>query len=242
MNTKQHSISKSIVLHLLPGAVGTIVYILITPFLIKSGYPSLLGILVAAAVVILPIELGYLSYEARKVNGSFSLKGVVLYREALPKWQYMVIPLGLLIWGVLVTGLTPPLDNLIAKVWFSWLPKWFYIFDLDQLQGYTRPALLVTFWVGLIVNGLVLPFVEELYFRGFLLPRIDRFGKWSPLINLSLFSLYHFWTPWQFISRIVMLLPWVYFAWRKRNIYLTIIAHCTANTLGWLLTWGLILG
>jgi len=99
----------------------------------------------------------------------------------------------------------------------------------------------VTFLVGLVVNGFALPIVEELYFRGHLLPRIDRFGKWAPLINICLFSLYHFWTPWQVISRIVLLLPWVYTVWHKRNILLIIITHCAANTLGWLLTWGLIL-
>jgi membrane protease YdiL (CAAX protease family) len=242
MNIKQHSILKSIILHLLPGAAGTILYVIITPILMANGYPSLLGILIAAATIILPIELGYLFYEASKVNGNFSLKGIVLYREALPKWQYVAIPLGLIIWGFLSTGITPLLDNTIAKSWFSWLPEWYFIFNLEQLQSYARNALLVTFWVGLIVNGLVLPFVEELYFRGFLLPGLDRFGKWAPLINMSLFSLYHFWTPWQAISRIILLLPWVYVTWRKRNIYLIIITHCAANVIGWLLTWGLILG
>jgi len=239
---KQHSLIKLITLHVLPGFVGTIAYILIAPTLMKNGYPAILGILIAAAIVILPIELGYLFYQAMKVNGTFSLKGIVLYREALPKWQYVIIPLGLIVWGFLITGITPLLDNIILKAWFSWLPKWFAIFDVDQLQGYTRPALLLTFWVGLIVNGIMLPFVEEYYFRGYLLPRLNRFGKWAPLINLSLFSLYHFWTPWQFFSRIISLLPWVYVAWHKRNIYLIIITHCTANILGWLLIWGLILG
>jgi hypothetical protein len=210
--------------------------------LIENGYPSLLGILIAAAIVILPIELGYLLYRANKLNRSASLKGIVFYREALPKWQYVVIPLGLVAWGFLATGITPWLDSVVAKILFSWLPEWFFIFDLVQFQDYARPALLVTFWVGLIVNGFALPIVEELYFRGYLLPRIERFGKWAPLINLSLFSLYHFWTPWEIISRIILLLPWVYVAWRKRNIYLIMIAHCAANTLGWLLTWGLILG
>lgn len=239
---RQHSLFKSIILHLIPGLVGTIAYILITPFLMESGYPAILGILISAAVIILPIELGYLLYLARKINGSFSLKGIVLNREVLPKWQYVVIPLGLVVWGFLATWLTPLLDNIIANSWFSWLPNWYFIFDPDQLQEYARPELLLTFWVGLVVNGFMLPFVEEYYFRGYLLPRINRNGKWAPFINLSLFSLYHFWTPWQFISRIILLLPWVYVAWRKRNIYLIIITHCTANVLGWLLTWGLILG
>lgn len=242
MDTKQHSILRSVILHLLPGAAGTVAYVIIAPILMESGYPSMLAILIAATAVILPVEFGYLLYRARKINGSLSLKGIVVYREALPKWQYVIIPLGLVVWGFLATGLTPLLDTIIAKAWFSWLPEWFFIFELDKLQSYARPASLITFWVGLISNGLVLPIVEELYFRGYLLPRLDRFGNWAPLINLSLFSLYHFWTPWQFISRIILLLPWVYAAWRKRNIYLIIIAHCTANILGWLLTWGLILG
>jgi membrane protease YdiL (CAAX protease family) len=242
MKSKQHSILKTTTLHLLPGALGTAAYAIIAPILIENGYPSLLGLLIAAAIVILPTELGYLLYRAKKLNGNFSLKGIVLYREALPKWQYVFIPLGLVVWGFLATGITPWLDNVVAEILFSWLPEWFFIFDLDQFQGYARPALLVTFWVGLIVNGFALPIVEELYFRGYLLPRIERFGKWAPLINLSLFSLYHFWTPWEFLSRIILLLPWVYVAWRKRNIYLIMTAHCAANTLGWLLTWGLILG
>jgi len=242
MNTKQHSIQKSILLHLLPGLAGTIAYVIITPVLIASGYPSMFSILVVAALVILPIELGYLLYQARQINGTFSLKNVVLYRKPLPKWQYVVIPLGLVVWGFLATGVTPLLDNVIAKAWFSWLPEWFFIFDPAQVEGFTRSALIVTFVVGLFVNGFALPILEELYFRGYLLPRIERFGNWAPLINVSMFSLYHLWTPWQAISRILWMLPWVYTAWRKQNIYLIMIAHCAANTLGWLLTWGLILG
>jgi membrane protease YdiL (CAAX protease family) len=242
MNTKQHSIQKSILLHLLPGVAGTITYIVIAPILMKNGYPSMLAILIAAALVILPIELGFLFYRAKQIKGTFSLREIVLYRKTLPKWQYVVIPLLLVIWGFLVTGITPLLDIVIAKNWFSWLPGWFFIFDISQFKEYGRSALLVTFWVGLVVNGFALPMVEEFYFRGYLLPRLQRFGKWAPVINVSLFSLYHFWTPWQTISRILWLLPWVYTVWHKQNIYLMMIAHCIANVLGWLLTWGLILG
>jgi hypothetical protein len=39
--------------------------------------------------------------------------------------------------------------------------------------------------------------VEEYYFRGYLLPRLSRFGSLAPVINVALFSLYHFFTPWQ---------------------------------------------
>ena len=116
-----------------------------------------------------------------------------------------------------------------------------FFFDLSQYKGFDQPVLRLTFLVYLVVNGLALPIIEELYFRGYLLPKLERYGKWAPLINLSLFSLYHFWAPWGTISRILWLLPWVYVVWRKRNIYLIMITHITINVIGSLLTWGLIL-
>ena len=238
---EQHSIGKILALHLLPSAAGTLAYIILAPIFMQNGYPAILALLIAVTAVILPIELGVLFYQARKTNGTLFLKEILPYRKPLPKWQYVVIPLGLILWGFLATFFTSILDNTIAEAWFSWLPEWFFVFDLSQYEGYARPALMLTFYVYLIVNGVVMPFVEELYFRGYLLPRLERFGNWAPLINLSLFSLYHFWTPWGIISRILWLLPWVYVVWRKRNIYLIMITHITINVIGSLLTWGLIL-
>jgi len=46
------------------------------------------------------------------------------------------------------------------------------------------------------LNVILGPLVEELYFRGYLLPRLHRFGIWAPLINISLFAAYHLWKPW----------------------------------------------
>ena len=237
----QNSIGKILAFHLLPSTAGTLPYIILAPIFMQNGYPAILALLIAVTAVILPIELGVLFYQARKTNGTLFLKEILPYRKPLPKWQYVVIPLGLILWGFLATFFTSILDNTIAEAWFSWLPEWFFVFDLSQYEGYARPALMLTFYVYLIVNGVVMPFVEELYFRGYLLPRLERFGNWAPLINLSLFSLYHFWTPWGIISRILWLLPWVYVVWRKRNIYLIMITHITINVIGSLLTWGLIL-
>jgi membrane protease YdiL (CAAX protease family) len=46
--------------------------------------------------------------------------------------------------------------------------------------------------------------VEEMYFRGYLLPRISRLGAWAPLVNTVLFSLYHLFTPWLNVGRIAI--------------------------------------
>ena len=235
---KQYSVSKSIVLHLLPGALGTLVYVFLAPIFIKNGYPAMLALLIAVGILTLPLQVGYLLIQRRNTDD----QPVIGLRASLPKWQYIIFPLGMVIWGFLASGALSLLDISVAKAWFSWLPDWFYIFDVEQFKVFSREALMITFWIGLVVNGFVAPIIEEFYFRGHLLPRLSGPGNWSPLINISLFSLYHFWSPWQIISRIIWLLPWGYIVWRKKNIYLMMIAHVTANTLGWLLTWSLILG
>jgi membrane protease YdiL (CAAX protease family) len=200
------------------------------------------ALLVIVGGVSVPFEIGYLLLRAKRTSDTYALKSVVQLREPLPKWQYFVFPLVMVIWAFLASGAMSLVDPIIAKAWFGWLPDWFFVFDLNQLKTFSREALLITFWVALIVNGFLGPITEEYYFRGHLLPRLSRLGNWAPLVNISLFSLYHFWIPWEFFSRIVWLLPWGYVVWRKKNFYLMMIAHCTVNILGILLTWGRILG
>jgi hypothetical protein len=68
------------------------------------------------------------------------------------------------------------------------------------------------------------------------------FGSWAPLVNVVLFSLYHFWTPWNFLSRVVLLAPMVYLVRWKRNIYIGMIAHCLLNLIGTTVLFAQLLG
>ena len=94
----------------------------------------------------------------------------------------------------------------------------------------------------MLANGIVGPVVEELYFRGYLLPRIAWLGRWAPVLNTVLFSLYHFFTPWANVGRIVALLPMVYTAWWKRNIYLSMAVHVLWNLGAMMLLLAVLLG
>jgi membrane protease YdiL (CAAX protease family) len=157
--------------------------------------------------------------------------------------MYIAFPLIILVWGVLVTALVSPIDNLFLNRLFGWLPDWYALRSLLQIkEAYPRAAILVTAACALILNGIVGPIVEELYFRGHLLPRLSRFGRWAPLLNVILFSLYHLWTPWMFFSRVVLLVPMVYLVWWRRNIYIGIIAHCLLNLIGTLVLFAQLLG
>jgi membrane protease YdiL (CAAX protease family) len=83
--------------------------------------------------------------------------------------------------------------------------------------------------IAFVFNGLLGPMTEELYFRGYLLPRIGRYGTWAPVLNTCLFSLYHVWTPWRWPQIAVGFLPLALAAWRTRSIYVSMTAHVTVN-------------
>jgi membrane protease YdiL (CAAX protease family) len=114
----------------------------------------------------------------------------------------------------------------------SWVPSW----TLDpipiDLSRFAPWTLVLTAILMFVLNGIFGPFVEELYFRGHLMPRLDRFGALAPLLNAVLFACCHLWTPWNAPSRIAGFFPIAYVVWRKRNIGIGIATHIALNMTG----------
>ncbi len=243
VDKQRHSIPQTIVLHLLPGGIATAVYVLTAPLALAWSYPTITALYLPMILTVIVLELGYLLVQGRKETGALSLKEVVDYRQPVPWWYYLLFPVLIVVWGIIVSGLITPVDNLILSRVFAWLPDWYALRDLFEIpQTYPRETLLVTAVFAMILNGIIGPVVEEMYFRGHLLPRISWLRGWAPLVNVVLFSLYHFWTPWMFLSRVVLLVPMVYLVWWKRNIYIGIIAHCLLNLIGTAVLFARLLG
>lgn len=221
-------------LHLLPGAIVTAGFAVAVPLGIRFGVPPLLTFLCLGTFHVIPIELGYLLFQARKKNSTFSLRGIVLYRERIPAWQYPALALPLLGWMFFLSLiLSSPMDRYLINHFFAWLPDWFFVQrSFAELDRYSRISLQVTGILWILINGLIGPIVEELYFRGYLMPRMVRLRKWAPLMNSVLFLIYHFFSPWQNPLRILGFTPLFYVVWWKRNIYLGMIVHCLINISG----------
>jgi hypothetical protein len=242
-NAQQHSLMQSITLHLLPGIGILVAFVVLAPILDRLGLSSAMALFIVIGCVLVPVELGILFYQGKKLSGKFTLKDVVLYKEPLPKKQYIGLGIILFIWLMLILMVVfTPIDNFIAERWFFWLPDWFFLTKfIENFEQYPQSVILVTATLGVLFNGLLGPVVEELYFRGYLLPRISRYGKWAPLLNAILFSVYHIFSPWRIPGIIVATIPFVYVAWWKRNIYIGMIVHCVANTLSSLALFALLL-
>jgi membrane protease YdiL (CAAX protease family) len=238
---EQHSIFKSLTLHLLPGVFILALFLASVPFVMRAGFPSLVAMVTVGVTFGLGFQLWHLYYEGKKRNGKWALEGIVEYRQPMPIWQYFVfVPLFVII-AFIIDGVTNPLKvaflNMLPR-----LPEWFEMRDISMLASYPKSVLTITFSLYLLLNGIAAPIIEELYFRGYLMPRLSRFGRWTPVVETALFTLYHFWQPYYWISQFFLFLPVTAAVYLKRNFKLGLIVHMTLNTLGGLLTLAMVLG
>ena len=186
--------------------------------------------------MLIPLQMGILFYEGRKLNNKFSLKGVIRYTEKSSRKEYLIyIPLLIVFNLIMFLFIAPPVNDFMVETLFRWYPQEYNfqnaMADSAVFAGYQGVQLgMILYIIGPAILG---PLVEELYFRGYLLPRMGKYAKkWAPVINTTLFSLYHFFSPWENPIRILALIPLVYVVWRTKNIRFGIAVHIALNTFG----------
>jgi len=234
---KQLSKPQAIFYHLYPGIIILLSFAVLTPILAAHDYPPQLGILASIILVAIPLFISHLNWAKKKENRQsfWQLNG---YKNKLSNGKLVLYSLALVVFMFLVWGITQPLDKIISQKLLAWLPAWFTVQDF---QNYSREIIVLTLVVNLLVNGFLAPFIEEFYFRGYLLPRMAAWGKWAFVLNALLFSLYHFWQPYVYLTLILSLLPMTWLVWKTRDLRLAILTHCLLNIIGALLSFGLIM-
>ena len=199
---------------------------------LRDTIPPFMSFMIVALVVLVPVETGIIMAYSKKETGKANLSSAFADHATLPFGKivlYSMIPffIALIIFAVL-----SPYENefLLSSV-FKWVPSYLLISDFftKQLSAYPPHIITISLVLAFAANGLVAPIAEELFFRGFLMPRISRFGKWVPLIITVLFSLYHLFSPWENLTRILAVYPMTYIVWKKKNIYIGMLTHCCLN-------------
>lgn len=226
-----HSIPRIILLHLLPGIPILLITILLSNPLIGIGFPFVLSLFIAIAFGLIPCELLILFIAAKRKGGK--IKDIICYTKKMPAWQIFIWVFPLLSINGLAFATIPQLEQPLWML-FSHIPDWarISIEAVKSQPGFIWPAIIL----GLLMNGFLGPIVEEIYFRGYLLPRMANLGKLAPLVNTILFSLYHLFSPWEIVTRIIAVLPYAYVVWYKKNIRIGIFVHCLGNLLGLIAT------
>jgi membrane protease YdiL (CAAX protease family) len=136
--------------------------------------------------------------------------------------------------GIMSVTVAPLENNLFAPIsnkLTQSMPAYFDWNNIEYFKQYSKDILLLTCVSYFILNVIVGPIIEELFFRGYLTSKISRYSNFAPLIITILFSLYHFWLPFGNLFRISIFFPAALIAWRKKNIYISIVFHCLCNLL-----------
>lgn len=229
----RHSIIKSVILHLLPGILVGICYYAIIPILKNNGYPSAMALTLSGLFVLCPFVLFFLLTQ-KKVEGTKSVREIIFYKKPMKVWEYIVYSFVI----ILLAGLAFKAFGFasdVLKPLFDWMPS-YMVLDMGLSNEYLKSKLITTYILFLLMVVVVLPIVEEVYFRGYLLPRMPlKLKSWDVLVHSGLFALYHTWTPWLAITRAIGVLPLVYLVKRKQNIYIGMIAHCLINSIDFII-------
>ncbi len=225
---RKHSLLKSTILHLLPGLLIGGCYFALVPVVRKFGFPSVMALMLSGIFVLIPFELGLLIFQKRATGQTF-FKGIVLYFNKITTWKYFVlVPAIFIASGLLFKAFS--FTSTYLKTLFAWLPSYMFM-DMGLDGSYSRSILIKTYIPFFFLIVLILPTIEELYFRGYLLPRMpSRLKGWTEIIHSGLFAAYHTWTPWMFVVRTIGVLPLIYTVKRKENLLIGIIAHCLINS------------
>lgn len=226
---QRHTWLQSLAYHLLPGLAPLVCTLVLTPVMQAQGLPVAMALYLGAVLGVLPVQMGILWYLGWKRNGRLSLQGVVLLRERVPAGRMALVVFGLFVWATLVFGLLGKWLNGALLPAFQWMPATLRLLS-DDFSAFPLGVALTAWGIGLVGCAWLAPFVEELYFRGFLLPRMPVSPTWSPVANAVLFSAYHFWSPWQILTRIVAIAPMNYAVQKNRSIWVSVFTHCLLNT------------
>ena len=231
---EQMSLPKSALLHLFPGVLIIIFDIIAAPFVEQLGFPLLLTLILADLIILIPVELAVLLYMSKKENNNFNLRELIPYFEPLPPKNFLGLLILTFIWAFLINMLMFPVSAFLSENIFVWMPEVFFSNDPAILEGmdfsqYPQTNLMIVLILAIAGIGIGVPIVEELYFRGYLMSRISRFGIWASVITVALWSLYHLWAPWSFFAYLLAFIPLAFVVLKTKNLYIAIVGHMLAN-------------
>ncbi|GAA4657336.1 CPBP family intramembrane glutamic endopeptidase [Kineococcus glutinatus] len=217
----------TLALFLVPGAACTLWALAVGPLLAAHGLPAVLA---GSLSPVVPLELVLLLRLGRRATGRWGLRGIVGFRRRLPWWRLVATAAALYLAGVGLHLALDPLSTLVEDRHLGWMP--------DALAGdtagtpHTATGLLVLLLGSVLLNGLVHPLVEELYFRGWLLPRMPVAGTAAVVANAALFSLQHFWQPQLYLLVFLVQLLVQLVLVRCGDLRVPVAVHCAVNLTG----------
>jgi hypothetical protein len=238
-----HPMWLSIGLHLLPGILATVVYIPLAKLFWNNNLPVIFAFYLVLGAILVPFEYGVIllisnkkTIKPQNLTEKVKFPSIIKNTKKNSVKSTILLSFLALTWILIIMGGVDKLLGVSAWIhenWFGWLPEFFDFTGVyNNPEQYSTGILVVILLLTLIFGAIIGPLVEEIYFRGYLMPRIGKNTSIAPFLNAIFFALYHLWTPWMFPMRVIGLLPMVFLVWFKKDIKIGIYSHIALNLLG----------
>lgn len=193
---------------------------------LQNAIPSILLFFICGFIFLFPYQI------CVSVGEKLFKRNLLYYRFDKLKWWQLIL---LVIISVAIAGLasyliTPSerslLSDAIIKLesvtpdYFNWGAS---------LKNYSYPLIIFTCIIYCIFNVIVCPVIEEYFFRGVLTNRLREYGYVAPIFVTIVFSLYHFWLPFDNLFRIAAFIVPSILAFKFRDVRISIGFHCICN-------------
>lgn len=196
------------------------------------------GVIASLMLLIFAVVGFLLNLKEAKANHVSIWVRLLLKKISGKQW---LICLGIMIAGIIISYMLTPLVAYFEKIPGlsipDYMPFWLNpsIDSMNTDMGILSPdyplkgnyLVLVIMTITLLLNILA----EEIYFRGWLLPKMQNFGKWSWVLNGTLFALYHTFQLWLFPVLLPLSLATALTVYLSKSILPAVVTHVVANFL-----------
>ena len=196
------------------------------------------GIIASIMLSIFVIIGFFLIKKEAKANNISILERLLIKKLGAKQW---LICLGIMVVGIVLSYVVSPTIEFFKELPGLSIPDYMPFWlnpsidpmntDMEVLSpNYSLKGnylVLVIMAITLLLNILA----EEIYFRGWLLPKMQNFGKWSWILNGFLFAMYHTFQLWLFPMLFVLSLATTLTVYLSKSILPAFVSHIVANFL-----------
>jgi uncharacterized protein len=239
-STKQLSLIGLLASVFIPSFLAFLSFHFVLPILHERDVPTLIGWPLVASIGLLIFSLYAifrLYFESKELNISL-LDRMCIHRISIRIW---LICFAILVIGLVAIAGLQELNKFLIQFFNFKIPIYMPFFldpNIDSrfasmqeispgynIQGNSLILLLMA--VTLLLNIIT----EELYFRAWLLPKMERYGKLSWVFNAFLFALYHTFQIWLLPIILAASLVFAYIFYFSKSIWPSLVFHLIMNFL-----------
>lgn len=219
----QLSLSRAFLLQLLPGVFSSTGFLILAYSFRDTGASALFFLALAVVVLEVPVSFWLMARELKREGQAGQWHAAFPWRKRLKLSRYLLIGLPLIVMSIAAMGIfSTQVGPVLRAAWFSWVPAWAIMAPGGNPLGSVPLGLFMSVVLAMIFIGGT---VQELYARGFLLPRIAHKGAIAPLIGAVYFAVMHLIAPWDWPAFLIIALLWSYTVWWTRSVWIGVFAH-----------------